>query len=468
MTSIPEYSPRTSPSGTPTKRDLIGARMDRLPHGRIHTLVLICSSIMFVFEICDQGAIGLAATPVRAYFHSDLNGVAFAVSATYFGLLVGSVVAGRSDHLGRRGLLAWGVAGMSVFSGLSGASTSLVMLVVLRFLSGLGLGIVYITLIVYVSEMFRARRRALVIGLGVGLGTVANIGLTRLAEHVVPMGANGWRVIFFVGFAGLVAVPFFRHLPESPRWLAAHGREAEAEVIVRGMEAEAEARRGAPLPEPEPPLAQPVEETPAKDRDDTRALFRGKFLIGMVMSMIIWIGFSLGQQLMNSWAPTVLGLRGFTPQQALNTHSYMLTGTLIGSAIAVLAGNRIPRRAGLIVFGTFGAVAFVVFGLSTSHLVIALAGAGVHIAVGMNTPLANTFVAERFPTQLRARGSGITYSVGRLTNVIAPFTIAGALEALGYKAAAWGGFAAWGLVALVVAVLGGNRWRTGEEADRAM
>ncbi|MFE2985669.1 MFS transporter [Streptomyces sp. NPDC055092] len=456
MTSTPEVAPSVSP---PLSPELIGARLDRLPHGRFHTLVMICACIALVFEVGDQSAMGITASSIREHFHTNLTGVAFAVSAMYFGLLVGSIAAGQSDRHGRRALLSWGMGGMAVFSALSAASTGLVMLVAMRFLAGIGLGITYIILMVYISEVVPARRRAMVLGMGVGCGSIGNIGLTHLGAAVIPGSENGWRLIFLIGLSGLFAVPLFRRLPESPRWLSAQGRDAEADAIVRKLEERAESRRGAPLPAPV--VAQQATVVPT---GRTGQLFHGRLLVCLVMSAIVWIGFSAGQQLMNNWSPIILNLRGFSTEESLSVQSTALIGALLGSVLAMVIGDRLPRRLGIIVFASIAAVSLVVFGLSGDHTVIVLAGATVQFTVGMNMALVNTFVSERFPTSLRARGTGFGYSVGRLTNVLAPFTIAAALGALGYKAAAWGGFLAWGLVAVAVLVLGGRRWRAREDA----
>jgi putative MFS transporter len=193
--------------------------VDRLPYGRFHRRVLICSALAFIFEVGDQTATGLVAPSLPKHLGTDLTGVAFVVSAMYLGLLVGSILAGQGDRLGRRALLTWGLVIMSIFSGLSALSVNVEMLVLLRFLAGVGLGLTYISMIVYLAEVFPARRRAFALGLSIGIASIGAIVLTMLARAVVPMGEYGWRVVFAIGLLGLLAVPASRKLPESPRWL---------------------------------------------------------------------------------------------------------------------------------------------------------------------------------------------------------------------------------------------------------
>jgi putative MFS transporter len=87
----------------------VGARLDRLPTGPFHRRVLLVAVavVAFVFEIGDQSATGLVAASLREHLGTDLTGIAFAVSAMYLGLLVGSLVAGQvGDRFGRRSTLS--------------------------------------------------------------------------------------------------------------------------------------------------------------------------------------------------------------------------------------------------------------------------------------------------------------------------------------------------------------------------
>ncbi|MCU1625690.1 MAG: transporter [Pseudonocardia sp.] len=442
----------------------VGARLDRLPTGPFHRRVLLVAVVTFVFEIGDQSATGLVAASLREHLGTDLTGIAFAVSAMYLGLLVGSLVAGQvGDRFGRRSTLSWGMAAMAVFSALAAFSPNITTLVVLRFLTGIGLGATYIGIVVYLSEMFPARRRGLSLAVGVAIGTVGSVLLTVLARAVVPMGEHGWRIVYAVGLLGLLAVPACRRLPESPRWLIARGRAVEAAAVLENIEKETAAKTGA-LPEPEvPDTAASAKEA---RRLPTSALFRGRLLRSTVMLMIVWICYSAVQQVTTTWTPTILVLRGFTQAEALSLTSLIVLGSLAGSIAAIFIADRLPRRAGLVAFTLIAAVAALCFGFVTNLALLIVSGFAIYFFSGGASPLINAYMAEEFPTDLRARGSSFAFSTGRLTNVLAPFTIAAVLASLGYHAIALGTFAAWALIAVAALVLGRRRSRTADMVEQ--
>jgi MFS family permease len=175
------------------------------------------------------------------------------------GEVIGALVFGRmSDSLGRRKLFTWTLAVYLVGTALTALTPKgsgwIVYLYATRVVAGMGIGGEYSAINSAIDEMMPARYRGRTdvwingtYWLGAIIGTLA----TFLLLSSVRTG-EGWRLAFLVGPAlAFVILLVRRNLPESPRWLITHGREAEAEESIRRIE-EAALRDGQhlePIPE---------------------------------------------------------------------------------------------------------------------------------------------------------------------------------------------------------------------------
>jgi MFS family permease len=99
-----------------------------------------------------------------------------------------------------------------------------------------------------------------------------------LAWQLVPLkifGLDGWRWVVIIGSLGALPIWWIRRrLPESPRWLAQHGRTAEAERIVLELEKEIQAETGTALPAPETLASEGRVQDQDLDRNVQRRLSR--------------------------------------------------------------------------------------------------------------------------------------------------------------------------------------------------
>ena len=222
----------------------IPARLDRLPWGRFQTHVVVALGITWILdglEVTLVGAVAgaLKASPVLRLSNTD---VGFASSAYLAGAVLGAMFFGwLTDRLGRKRLFFMTLSVYLVATAATAISWNFWSLVLFRFLTGAGIGGEYTAINSTIQELVPARVRGwtdLAINgsfwVGAALGAFGSIVL--LDRSMLPADV-GWRVAFAIGATLSIAILFMRTwLPESPRWLATHGRAAEAQAIVASIE----------------------------------------------------------------------------------------------------------------------------------------------------------------------------------------------------------------------------------------
>lgn len=241
-------------NGTVFETDL-PARLDRLPWGRFHTLLVIALGITWLLdglEVTLAGSVAgaLKASPALNLTNSDIGlaGAAYIAGAVLGALLFGWL----ADRLGRRKLF---FITLLLYVGATAAtafSFSVWSFMLFRFLTGMGIGGEYTAINSTIQEFTPARYRGWVdltingtFWLGAALGAVGSIVLL----DPLWVGAElGWRLCFGIGAVlGLLVLLMRLWLPESPRWLLIHGQSAQATKIVEQIEADLQ-RRGHVLP----------------------------------------------------------------------------------------------------------------------------------------------------------------------------------------------------------------------------
>ncbi|MGL4289256.1 MAG: MFS transporter, partial [Phreatobacter sp.] len=237
------------PSGSPARAgDIvetdIPARLDRLPWGRFHSLVVAALGITWILdglEVTLAGTLSgaLKASPVLQFTNSD---VGLAGSAYLAGAVLGALFFGwLTDRLGRKKLFFITLGVYLVATAATAFSWDLWSFMLFRFLTGAGIGGEYAAINSTIQELIPARVRGwtdLVINgsfwIGAALGA---FGAIVLLDPAVIDPEWGWRAAFLTGAVLALVIVFMRlWLPESPRWLMTHGRVAEAEAIVGGIE----------------------------------------------------------------------------------------------------------------------------------------------------------------------------------------------------------------------------------------
>jgi MFS family permease len=231
-------------SNAETIESFVPARLDRMPWSRWHWLIVISLGATWILdglEVTLAGSLGGILTRPETL---GLTPTEVGASATFYlaGAVVGALLFGYgTDRLGRKKLFFITVAVYLIATGLTAFSWSFASYAVFRALTGAGIGGEYAAINSAIDELIPARVRGRVdlmingsYWVGAALGSAATIVL--LDPRRLPIWL-GWRFAFGIGATlGLIVIFFRRWIPESPRWLMIHGRNAEAEEIVTNVE----------------------------------------------------------------------------------------------------------------------------------------------------------------------------------------------------------------------------------------
>ena len=223
----------------------IPSRLDRLPWGRFHTLVVVALGITWILdglEVTLAGAVSgaLKESPVLHFSNTD---VGLAGSAYIAGAVLGSLFFGwLTDRWGRKKLFFITLAVYMTATCATALSWNVGSFMFFRFITGAGIGGEYSAINSTIQELVPARVRGwtdLIINgsfwIGAAIGAAGSIVLLNPSLFSID---TGWRIAFLIGAAMSIAIFFLRMwIPESPRWLITHGRLEEAGSIVARIEA---------------------------------------------------------------------------------------------------------------------------------------------------------------------------------------------------------------------------------------
>jgi sugar porter (SP) family MFS transporter len=187
----------------------------------------------------DMGVIAAALIYVRDSFHLSTVMQEVLVIAVLIGVMIGALVGGAvADRIGRRKTLVWGAILFILGSILAPLSPNVYVLFVARALLGIAVGFTSVTAPVYVSELAPPQSRGMLIGL-YQFALTSGIALADLVGYWFA-ASQGWRWMFAFGLVPAVLFLFMvLTVPESPRWLFAQNRLAEADSVLKSYTDEA-------------------------------------------------------------------------------------------------------------------------------------------------------------------------------------------------------------------------------------
>jgi putative MFS transporter len=400
--------------------DDVASRLDRLPLSSFSYKLLIMMAPAWVIEAYDIGIIGPTIAVLKPLWNPSAGQIALLAIASTVAIAIGLIPSGMLvDKFGRRRVMLYGIAWFSVFTGLGGLSPNIEVLTAFRFLAGLGLGAVFPLPYVYISEFLAPAARAKFVGYLNGLLTadymvppLTAIYLTAHYPHEIA-----WRYLFLLAFVPLVySFILWFVLPESPRWLASHGKSAEALTLLKRIEDETARSTKQPLPAPTPVAAGMMATSATTQRSD---IFRPPFLRRTAVVWLAFFGSLPVFYVLVTYAPTLMVAQGFKLTNSLQFVALLQLAGGIGGVVQGFLGDRIGRRAAIAWYAAFGVAGLIALAYGNSVAVVLLAGIVVgFFGLGIY-PVVKIYIAEQYPTVIRGFGTASAESFGRLFGGVA-------------------------------------------------
>ncbi len=418
--------------------DEISRRLESLPASSYLWRLVILLSLGGWFEVYDlffSGYIapglnrsGLLTTTTQAFF--GFSGIGAFVAATFAGLFVGTFFLGfLADRFGRRSIFTWALLGYTAASVVMACQTTSSGVLLWRFIAGIGIGVEIITIDAYITELVPSWMRGRAVAVNQAVMFTAVPVVAALAWWLVPLspyGIDGWRWVVLIGAAGSMVIWILRlYVPESPLWLARHGRTEEAAKILTMLEASAGTAYA--------PAKRTADVLPARviAKAGYAELFKPPYLSLVVMFMIFNLCQAFGVYGFANWVPALLVEKGITVTKSLQYSFIIAFAYPIAPLLAASFADRLERK--WIICGA--AVAIAVFGVAFSQFeqpaFLILCGVLITASNMTMSYAYHAYQTEVFPTSIRARASGLVYSMSRVSATFSGFIVAYVLREAG-------------------------------------
>jgi putative MFS transporter len=342
-------------------------------------------------------------------------------------MFFGASIAGTlADRHGRRAVFQVTLLAYSLFTGLSALAFNATSLMVVRFLTGLGLGGELPVASTLVSELAPAARRGWLVVLLESFWAWGSILAALIGYLVIP--TLGWQAAFLVGaLPALYVFVLRRNIPESPRYLIAHGRAREAEEIVARIEAESVGRAGQPIPIGVAALGATAPARPVGLAD----LWGRAYVRRTIALWAMWATMNFSYYGIFLWLPSQFVRKGLSIEQALLFNLIIALAQVPGYFAAGLLVERLGRRLTLVLFLVLCALGAWMFGQATMPERIEPAMVPAILTWGTVISFFNlgawgvvyAYTPELYPTEVRGTGTGWATAFGRLWAILAPLSI---------------------------------------------
>lgn len=388
----------------------IAELIDQRPLSGLQWWVLGLCTLVVLLDGFDVQAAAFTGPAIASAWGLQRSAMGPVYAAGLAGMAIGALLLGPlGDRYGRRPALLLSVMAFGICTLLTAGVQNFEQLLVMRLLTGIGLGGAVPNTTALMSEYAPQRRRNLCVAvtfLGIPLGGMVG---ALLASWLLPR--YGWSSVYIVaGAAPLAVLPLlWRCLPESLAFLADRGEVAQASVLLKRIDpafGEVVQMKTAAPKKPAFPVRTLFKPGYAGDTLKLWATFFTSliainFLMSWIPSLVMEAGFDLRY---TSWAAVTLNLGG-------------VAGSLLVASLAARYGTRLLLPMALLL----AAVSVVITG-RVGHslpLLLALTFCSGFFAFGAQIGLA-ALATYVYPTHVRSTGVGWTLGIGRIGAILGP------------------------------------------------
>jgi MFS transporter, putative metabolite:H+ symporter len=401
----------------------IAERLERLPFGRFHYRLLLMGGLGYMFEAVDAAIIAFLLPVLRIQWHLTSIETGLLASSTYFGFLVGALVAGGiGDRYGRRNVMMWALVLFCAAALASALVNDWHQFFALRVVGGVGMGAEAAIIAPFLSEFVNAQRRGSFTASLAGFFSFGFVSAALIGYFVVPIGDDGWRYALVVTALPVVLVLWWRRaLYESPRWLQSRGRYEEASAVVTHIEREF-TDRGIALP---PPRYQSSDVAITNNSfiENFKALWAPELRRITIMSWLLWVSVTFCSYAFFTWIPGLLVERGMTITRSFSFSIIIYLAQIPGYFSAAWVCERIGRQYTIIGYMIFAALSAIGLAfVQSDSQVVAMSILLSFFINGVNAG-EYAYTPEVFPTRVRTTGVGTASAIGRLGAIASPILV---------------------------------------------
>ena len=377
--------------------------------------IFLIGGLGYLFDAWDIALNGFLTPLVGLEFGLSDSARGYVATANLIGMALGAVVWGSiADRLGRKKAFSITLMIFALFSVLGAFSPNYEVFLAFRFIAGFGLGGCIPVDYAIVGEFSPKRIRG-----KVDLFWPIGATFAGLSAWALLNVDHNWRIMLAIMvLPALLTFWVRRGIPESPIYLARMGREEEAREVIDQLVAETGA-----TPEPyviTPPVVEEKVSGVAAGVQQLRMIW-GRMPMITLTAWMLFVSIMVVYYAALSWLPTLLSDAGASFTVAFLGSTIMSAIGILGCALSAVLVDITGRKWLLGVSASLGSIALVGIGYTIEMPGIALVAIGIFgFVIQIAIPVLYAYIAEIYPTEIRASGFAWSSSASRVATGIAP------------------------------------------------